>query len=162
MAMQITKANAREALNKLETLKKRLHGLQAKAEETTRKVVRTTEVGGAAFAMGLIQGRTGGVEFLGVPLELGAGVGLNIFGMMGIAGEYSEHVQNLGDGCIAAYACTLGKGVGVTMREKALAASKEGSGSGSGSLPNQGSPASIAAKGDHLTPEEIAALAHHQ
>jgi len=154
MALQLTKAHAKQAFEKYEHLKRRVSNMRQKAEETTKKVVRTAEVGAAAFGMGLLQGRTQGVEILGVPLELGAGLVLNVLGMMDAAGGHSEHLTNLGDGCVAAYAATLGRGVGVTMREKS------GSMNQSASLPgiaNAGLAAAV--KGTHLSPEELESLA---
>jgi hypothetical protein len=119
MAMHITQNHAKQALTKYEALKKRIAGLKEKSEHTVQQVVRTAEVGGAAFAMGLVQGRTGGVEIFGVPLELGLGLGLNVFGLLGGAGEHSDHLLNVGNGCLASYATTLGRGIGTTMAAKA-------------------------------------------
>lgn len=155
MALSITKAHAQQAMHKYEALKNRLTSVKKKAEETTQRVVRSTTIGASAFAMGLVQGRTGGIEVVGVPLELGLGVGLNILSIMGGAGQYSEHLGNAGDGCLAAYATTLGRGVGTTMREKAQKGDAPATQS---ALSGSGSQGTIAARGSHLTPEEIAEM----
>lgn len=147
MAMHITQQHAKHAMERYESLKRRIAGMRDDAERTTKTVIRTAEVGGAAFGIGLIQGRTGGIEVFGVPLELGLGAGLGLFGLFGGAGSYSEHLTNLGDGCIAAYATTLGRGVGTTMRSKSLGAGT------TGTLP------AAKTSGERLTPQEVAEMA---
>lgn len=122
MAMTITKKDAQQAVARLETIKKRIANIRERAEETTERIVATAEVGGAAFGMGVIQGKTGGVEVFGVPLELGLGLGLNAFALFGGAGKHSNHLHNVGNGCLAAYATTLGRGVGATWKDKSLGA----------------------------------------
>ena len=143
MSMHITQQHAKQALTRFDALKKRIEGMKEKAEHTTQKVVRTVEVGGAAFGMGLLQGYTGGVEVFGVPLELGLGIGLNVFGLLGGAGAYSDHLHNVADGCLASYATTLGRGVGTTMLQKSEKPKE---------LP-------AAVKGTRLTQEEVAEMA---
>lgn len=151
MAINVTQTHAKHLMERLEGMKAKVANMREKAEETTKKVVRTAEVGGAAFGMGLVQGRTGGVEVFGVPMELGLGLGLNIFALLGGAGEYSEHLNNVGDGCLAAYATTLGRGVGTTMRNKALG--------GAVAAPAANLPSGQAkTSGVRLSPEEVAEL----
>lgn len=158
--LSVTKAHAKEAINRYESLKRRVAGMREEATKVTKHVVRTAEVGGTAFAIGLVQGRTDGVEVFGLPLELLVGGGFTVFSLLGGAGEYSDHLAAVGDGAIAAYATTLGRGVGVTMRQKALA------GGGNQSPPPLaagGSAGAVGAgvttKGVTLTPEEVAELA---
>lgn len=159
--LSITKAHAKEAINRYESLKRRVAGMREDATRVTKHVVRTAEVGGTAFAIGLVQGRTDGVEVFGMPLELLLGGGFTMFSLLGGAGEYSDHLAAVGDGAIAAYATTLGRGVGVTMRQKALAPQADQK-----SVPAQGNQgamgagaAGVATKGVSLTPEEVAELA---
>ncbi len=118
-AMTISKADAKRAMTRLESLKSRVATIRKHAEKTTEKALATAEVTGAAFAMGLIQGRTGGVEVMGVPLELGLGVSLTIGGYLGLAGKHSDHLNNVANGCLAAYATTMGRGVGAAWADKA-------------------------------------------
>lgn len=112
MPVQITKADAKRAMDRVASMKQRAAKMAREMESRVEKVVRTFEVGGTAFAAGLMQGKTGGVEVLGVPLELGGGLLLELFGHMGLAGKASDHLINVGDGALAAYATTLGRGVG--------------------------------------------------
>lgn len=118
MALNITKQAGSRAFQQLENLKKRVASIRERAEETTERLITTAEVGGSAFAMGVLQGKTGGVEVLGVPLELGLGLGLNAFALLGGAGKQATHLHNVGNGCLAAYATTLGRGVGATWKSK--------------------------------------------
>jgi hypothetical protein len=152
--LQITKAHAKQAVERYENLKRRIAGMRNDAEKATKQLVRTAEVGGTAFAVGLIQGRTDGVEVFGLPFELLVGGGATVFSLMGGAGDHSHHLAAIGDGAIAAYATTLGRGVGVTMRQKAL-----GGATSPESLPSGSSSGSVTAKGVRLTPEEVAEMA---
>ena len=114
MPVAITKKDAQQAMHRLESIKRRIAGIRERAQETTEKLIGTAETAGAAFAAGVIQGKTGGVELFGVPLELGLGLGLNAFAFLGGAGRASDHLHNVGNGFLAAYATTMGRGVGAT------------------------------------------------
>lgn len=111
-------SRANEALARMQA---RVKTIQTKAEEVTSHVVQSAEVAGAGFAAGLISGKYGPVEVVGVPLELALGVGLNLAGHAKVAGSSSEHLHNFGDGFLAAYFVTLGRGVGRTMNVPAPA-----------------------------------------
>lgn len=103
------------AQEEAERYKKALVRVQSKAEEMTGAVVTTAETSAAAFAMGLIGGRYGGVEIVGVPVELALGIGLSVAAHAKIAGKSSDHLHALGNGALAAYFVTLGRGVGLQM-----------------------------------------------
>lgn len=103
----------------------RARNIAAKAEDAIMTVVQSVEIGGAAFGFGLVQGRFQGVEVLGVPLDLGAGVVLHTLGFF-VSGKASPHVHNIADGALASYFTSLGQGVGAKM----LVASRGGSSSG--------------------------------
>lgn len=124
MAVKIGASQLAKMRNQAESLMKRSQGIRAKAEGAVQSVVRTAEVGAAAFAMGALNGRYGGVEVAGVPADLGGALALHALGFLGVAGKSSTHLHALGDGLLASYAVTLGKGVGVNMREKALKSNK--------------------------------------
>lgn len=135
----------KKAATRYEQLKGKIAGIRKKAEHVTEKFVRTVEVSGAAFAMGVANGRSHdpeGVNIAGVPVDLGAGLALEVLGYMGAAGKHSDHLNNLGDGCLAHYAAVLGRGVGVTWKEKAL---------------HGGAAPALKASGVRLSPEEMAA-----
>jgi len=145
----ITKHQAVQAVNKYESLKRRVAGMREHANRATQQAVRTAEVGGTAFLLGLVQGRTDGIEILGVPLEAAVAATALRFSLLGGAGDSSHHIAAVGDGATAAYLNTLGRGVGVTMRQKAL-----GTGGGGAAT------TSVVTKGTTLTPEEVAALSN--
>lgn len=113
----------KKAASRYEQLKGKIAGIRKKAEHVTEKAVRTVEVSAAAFTMGVANGRSTDPEGLnvgGVPVDLGAGLALQILGYVGAAGKHSDHLNNLGDGCLAHYAAVMGRGVGATWKEKAL------------------------------------------
>jgi hypothetical protein len=91
--------------------KSALQKFKAHAEEQSMKLIETGEILTSAFAFGLIDGRWGGIEFLGMPLPL-------------IGGIASDHMHALGNGAGAAYFNGLGQGLGAKMAvdaQKALA-----------------------------------------
>lgn len=136
MAIQITKADGKRAMERLASVQNRIAKVKREAEERVEQVVRTFEVAGTAFGVGVLQGRTGGVEVVGIPLELGAGLALEVLGHLDFAGKMSHHLINVGDGALAAYATTLGRGVGQEWGQKSGKPSKT---KASGSLGSGGS-----------------------
>ena len=115
MAMKLSKSELSKSYDRLQSLRKRVAGIREKAKEATENLVETIEVTGAAFAMGVLNGKTGGIEVVGVPIELGAGLGLVGLSFLGVAGNASNHLHQLGNGCLAAYATIVGRGVGLSM-----------------------------------------------
>jgi hypothetical protein len=103
-----------------ESLYRRLEALKEKLSGTTAKAVRTLEVSTAALVGGVIQGKAGpdGAHIMHVPVDLGAGLLLNLLGYFDAAGdEYSEHLNNFGDGFLGAYLSSLGFGMGKAWKE---------------------------------------------
>lgn len=113
-ALTVSRAQLEKAHDKVNALQNRVKNIKNQAEQTTMRVVRSIEVTGAAFGAGVLQG-TGGVEIMGVPLELLGGAVLNLGGYVGVAGNASEHLVNLGDGLLAGYASAVGRGVGAEL-----------------------------------------------
>lgn len=95
-----------------ETALKRAKSAREKGEVVVERVTRTAVTGSTAFALGMVQGRTGGVEVMGVPLDLIVGLGGHVAGFMRLGGRHSDHLHNIGDGGIATYAATMGRSVG--------------------------------------------------
>jgi hypothetical protein len=142
---QVTKQQAEEWRNRAERLMARAKNITEKSEETVGQVIRTMEVGGAAFAAGVLKGRYGTVEVAGVPADLGASAGLHLVGFFG-GGKYKEHLHSLGDGVLASYLTTVGAGIGDRMaRENASAA-----------LPAAAPPAPVLAPGAAASGHELA------
>ena len=119
-SIQISKAQAADWKARAERLMARAKSITEKSEETVGQVIRTMEVGGAAFAAGVVKGRYGTVEVAGVPADLGAAVGLHAIGFLG-GGKYKEHLHSLGDGVLASYLTTVGAGIGDRMAREAAA-----------------------------------------
>lgn len=112
-------ARIRGAMVKAQT---RTAAIAKKGESTVNTIVRTAEVSGAAFALGMAQGKYGVVEIMGVPADLAAGAGLHLAAFFGIAGKSSKHLHALADGAMASYFVNLGKGVGLSWKDKAKTA----------------------------------------
>lgn len=118
--------------------KRSLANMREKAQETIEGVVRTTEVGAAAFTLGGIQGMRAGkgeepIKIFGrINLELGVAAVLHLGGILGFGGQYSGHLKNFGDGAFAAFAANWGRGIGYKW-----AKDKEAKGSTKGDLEDQ-------------------------
>ena len=122
MAFQISRAQTDAWKARAERLMTRAKAITEKSEETVGQVIRTMEVGGAAFAAGVLKGRYGTVEIAGIPADLGATAMLHGVAFLG-GGKYKEHLHSFGDGVLASYLTTVGAGIGDRMaRESAAAA----------------------------------------
>jgi hypothetical protein len=93
-----------------------LKRVKAQAQENVESIVGTAEMGTAAFGMGIIDGRFGGVEVLGMPLSLLSAAGSHLVGFLGVA---PSHMHAFGNGFLANYLTTLGNGVGARMLAEA-------------------------------------------
>ncbi len=98
-----------DAYLKLKTSAQRIKAAQKDNMET---LVATSEMATAAFGMGVIDGRFGGVELLGMPLSLLSAAGSHLMGFAGVA---PSHMHAFGNGFLANYLSTLGAGVGSKM-----------------------------------------------
>lgn len=136
-----------------ERLKTRAKNALEKADSVVERVVRTVEVGASAFGFGVVQGKYGGVEVVGIPLELAAGAGLHLLAFAGIGGHMSDHLHHFGDGALACYAATTGRGVGVEWRKKA--AQENGAGKGELSAPKE-RLFGASSRGTRISDEEMA------
>lgn len=89
--------------------------MKDRTEGITKKAVATVEVVAAAGIGGLIQGHAGpkGLSVMGVPTDALLGLALNAAGYFNLAGkQYSEHLNNFGDGFLASFASSVGWGWG--------------------------------------------------
>lgn len=133
---------AEKAMNRIKTVRER-------GEQVMETATRTAIVGTTSLALGVIQGKTGGVEILGLPLDLLIGAGAHAAGFMKLGGKNSAHLHNVGDGALALYAGTMGRAIGANWK----ATGKLGLGGAkvSGMLPQGMSGA------DTLSDQELAA-----
>jgi hypothetical protein len=90
----------------------------AKGESIVGHLTQTLEVGAGALGFGVVAGRYGAVNVLGVPVDLVSAVGVHLLAFAGIAGKYDEHLHNFGDGVLSSYLTKLGAGLGTSWRIK--------------------------------------------
>ncbi len=112
------------------SMRSRLTKLNEKAGEAIEGVVMTIEIQAGAFLFGAIQGafyepdpanpnKKPGVHLAGIPVEAIAGLGLIVAGFVGVGGtKWSEHMQHLGNGALAAWTSNLGRGWGFKFRSE--------------------------------------------
>ncbi len=122
MPIKVSKTQILRAKDRAFSLARRASAYRAKADQAVETLVGSAEVGASAFALGLVQGRYGGVEIVGVPLDLSAAIVMHGLAFVGVGGKLSGHLHSFGDGALATYLATLGRGAGVEMRRKALGA----------------------------------------
>jgi len=97
---------------KFTSAKTRLANVQKSAQAIVGSVVQTTEVAGTAFGFGVINGRWGSPEILGMPVDLAFGIGMHLLAFVDVA---EEHAHNIGDGALSSYTASLGAGIGRKM-----------------------------------------------
>lgn len=149
MAFSITRQDLEALKEKAKRAQTTVRNAKEMIAEQVGHVVRTAEVGGAAFAFGVANGYTGGVEVLGIPLDLGLGVLGHVGGFL-VGGDVSNHVHSISDGAIASYATVSGIGIGAKMKERQRAAAAAPAGgsppaAAAGALPSPNADASMAA-----------------
>lgn len=115
---QLSARQIEELENTALRAKDKVAKIKAAAEAGAMRVVSTAEIATAAFSMGVIDGRYGGVEVLGVPLSLGSAAACHLVGFFGIA---PDHMHSFGNGFLASYLSNLGNGVGAKMALEATA-----------------------------------------
>jgi hypothetical protein len=120
--MQISLRGLEELDKKMTSLKTTAKKAKEKAEGAIQTVVGIAEVNSMAFSFGVINGRWGNPELLGLPVDLGIGLALHGAAFFDVA---PSHMHNLGNGCTASYFSALGVGVGRKMlAEQQAAAAK--------------------------------------
>ena len=96
----------------------KLDGLREKFAGITQRSIGTIETGAAAWLGGAIEGRTAGASLGPVPLNLGAGALLLVAGHLDLAGgQWSEHLNNIGNGFIGSYLAATGYAFGKRWKE---------------------------------------------
>ena len=104
-----------------ERMNARMKSFREKNEKTIERGFAIAEVSGSLFAWGYANERWGNttdplglkeITVVGVPADLGAGVGLLALGLFGGLGRYAEHGVNLGSGSAGAFAYRMGAELG--------------------------------------------------
>lgn len=114
--MEVNRAFLNELVHKHHSLRTRHARLIEKGEKAVGQVAKTLEIGGSAFAFGVVDGRTGGVELFGIPLPLLAGVAFHGAAFGFVSEKNAHHFHNLGDGAIASFASAAGRGIGANWK----------------------------------------------
>ena len=102
--------------SRYEGLMKRADGIRKRGESTVETLVSSAEVSASSFALGVVQGKYGPVSVVGVPLDLTVAAGLHLAGFLGLGGKASSHLHSFGDGALASFFFTLGRGTGAKWK----------------------------------------------
>lgn len=119
MAFSISKGQLISSVKRAESIQARARKVMEKAGDVVKEAVNTVEVGSAAFAFGVIDGKYGGVEIVGVPLPLVSSVALHTLAFMGVGGQLASHMHQFGNGALASYLTVMGRGAGLAWAKKA-------------------------------------------
>lgn len=96
---------------------KKLDGIRERHSGIAKRVIGTAETAVGAWLGGSIEGRTGGGTVLRIPINLGVGALLLGAGILDLAGPWSGHLSNLGNGFIGSYVAASGYSFGKRWRE---------------------------------------------
>lgn len=117
-AIQISRHHLAKVHAHAASLRSRLARVSHKAERAFDIGVGSALTVGTGAAFGLLHGRHGPVEVMGVPLELGAGaVGVGA-ALLGVGGKWADHIGRIGAGMLTVYAYSTAKGAGTNMKLK--------------------------------------------
>lgn len=117
MSLHLTQSDIIRFKHQAEAMKNRAKAALEKADVAVDNLIRTSEVAISAFGFGVLQGKfkkQGGVTLLGVPVDLLSGIGFHVLGLAGVGGRNAHHLHAFGDGALASYFTTLGRGVGAS------------------------------------------------
>jgi hypothetical protein len=157
MSLNITRQDAERLLRTAQNARASIKRAKEHANEAVDRVVQTVEVGSTAFGFGILNGRFGGVEVLGVPLDALASFSMHGLAFFGVA---PDHLHNFGDGAMASYLTTTGAGIGRAMAVRAgAAAPMQKAASGWNAFPRNDSPNALSGQSSRLTDQQLAQLA---
>lgn len=112
--MNLTVKQLGDLEQKFTSLKASAKRVREEAQETVMTVVRSVEVGGTAFGLGIVNGRFQRPELLGVPADLLVAIGAHGLGFA-MDKNVAPHCHNIGDGALCSYLSTMGIGIGTKM-----------------------------------------------
>lgn len=115
-----THEHAQHLIKRTKSFKARLDAMKDRLTGATAKAIRTGEICAGAFAGGMLQGHAGpdGMTVAHIPVDLAAGLALNVLGIFGAAGDHSDHLSNVGDGFLGAYLSSVGFAAGKKWQER--------------------------------------------
>lgn len=118
MATKLSKTEFDRAKRLAQSAMSRARAMKEKAEGAVEQVTGAALTGGTAFLFSYAMHRfrgdddAPGIEVLGVPLDLGASLGLHAMALFGVGGKYSDQMKHIANGALASYTTTLGAGLG--------------------------------------------------
>lgn len=116
-ATGISYAHLRALAERGQTAVSKLSKLKDVAERNMGVALETLEVSAVSLGLGVVRGRYGTVELLGLPLDLVAAIGLHTVGFWA-GGKYQEDFHHVANGALGAFLNTLGAGVGAKMLQR--------------------------------------------
>ncbi len=120
MALAVSQRDIINFKQRVDRMTTKAKNIIERSRETVNTVVTTTEVSAAAFLFGLAQGKFGGIQIVGVPIDLLAGIGLHIMAFSGVGGKKNEmHLHAFADGALASFFNHLGRDVGYAVQTPA-------------------------------------------
>lgn len=137
-----------------EALRERMARIVANKSKHKKQAIAIGEIALGSAIAGVVQGKAGegGAHILRMPASLVVG-GVLVAGGVIQAGEFSDHLINLGTGFLAEFAGNFGYGVGQRWHATG-SLGLFGGGGGGGALP----PGGAAHTGADLTPHQMANL----
>lgn len=120
MALAVSQKDIINFKQRVDRMTTKAKNIIERSKQTMETVVTTTEVSAASFLFGLAQGKFGGIQIVGVPLDLLAGIGLHIMAFSGVGGKNSQsHMHAFGDGALASFFNHIGRDVGYAIQNDA-------------------------------------------
>jgi len=110
--MQLTVRQLEDIEGKLRSKDSTIKRVKEEAEKAVLQVVRTVEITGTSFGLGVVNGRYSNPSLLGVPVDLLTGIVAHGVAFFDIA---PDHMHAVGDGGLASYCASLGVGIGTKM-----------------------------------------------
>jgi hypothetical protein len=116
--MHITEEHLHHMARRHHATMQKLDGLREKFAGFTGRFVGTIEVAAGSWIGGAIEGRTAGGTIGPLPINLGVGALFLVGGHLDLAGgQWSDHLNNLGNGFIGSYLAATGYAFGKRWKE---------------------------------------------
>lgn len=120
MALAVSQKDIVNFKQRVDRMTTKAKNIIEQSKQTMETVVTTTEVSAASFLFGLAQGKFGGIQIVGVPVDLLAGIGLHILAFSKVGGKGNQkHLHAFADGALASFFNHLGRDVGYAIQTPA-------------------------------------------
>jgi hypothetical protein len=116
LPVKVTASHLTKLRSQVEKFQARARAIAVKGEAMVQQASDTAVTTATAFTLGMVQGRTGGFEIMGMPLDLIVGAGAHVAGFMKLGGKNSGQLHNVGNGALALYAGTMGRAIGANWK----------------------------------------------